>query len=292
MDAEQAWQDFKKSNETSVEDKLDVILAQQQEILTDTSRVADLVPLVTGDKAEEDALEEEGIDPEQGADPMTEETPGEEVPMDESPDGEEPTEDDGDNPFAFLDEEPGEGEDIEGGDYEETDEESDMVDATDDESDIAEDFEEGNGNADEGDEGAEADEYADEDSDEPVSGESDEDEGEYDGKPEEGSYISFDELDESDEGEPEEDKAKKSRSIPTTRTIKSIGARTPYKVVSKVQKPTPDTTYGRASRADDIADMLTKSQSREFDIGFGVDPHEVTKQDWADYRMMKRLNQF
>ena len=95
MDVDTAWDNFKKSNQTSVEDKLDVILAQQQELLTDTSRVADLVPMVTGDKAQEDALEEtgelEGQNPEEMGDGMDAGMEG-----------------GADNPFSFLEDEDGE----------------------------------------------------------------------------------------------------------------------------------------------------------------------------------------
>lgn len=301
MDAEQAWQDFKKSNQTSVEDKLDVILAQQQEILTDTSRVADLVPLVTGDKAEEDAIAEDPALAQEempAEDGMAEEPVMDGAEMGEPADGESDMGADADNPFAFLDEEP----DIQGESeeeaYEDTDGESDIVgeeqaeadyEADDGESDVSEDYSD-----------EEVSDYTetpiDSDEEQPdgetAEGEEESADDEYT-PPSEDEYIPFEELDDSDE---ETKKAyrptAKAEGRPLTRTIRKMGDRTPYTIVSHVQKPSPSHSFGRASDAESISDMLFKSQSSDFNIGFGVDPHEETAGDWAMYRMMKRLNSF
>jgi len=297
MDVDTAWNNFKKSNQTSVEDKLDVILAQQQEILTDTSRVADLVPLVTGDKAEEDALEETGdLEGAEG------------TPMDEGIAEEGPMtgEESADNPFAFLDEEGNpdnavaeEDETDTEEEFEETDEESDILpegfeaeadwssgtDESEEDSDI-EDTEEETDTSTEGASTDESDEETDEETeDEDVESEEDTDEN---GEPEEEEFISFDEI----EDEEEESKTKKSMDSPTTKTIKSISSKTPMTVVTKVQKPIASMSFGRASSAESISDLLFKSASGDFDVGYGVDPHEATKHDWEMYRLLKKANQF
>ena len=84
------------------------------------------------------------------------------------------------------------------------------------------------------------------------------------------------------------------KSAPATKTIKSYASRTPMTVVSPVSGPSPSVSYGRASSAEEISKMLTKSMHKDddFDIGYGVDPHKVVENDWAEYRMMKKLNSF
>ena len=291
MDVDTAWDNFKKSNKTSVEDKLDVILAQQQEILTDTSRTADLVPLVTGDRAEEDALEESGalegeedmgIESDEG---MPEIAPDES--LDESEESEE------DNPFSFLDEdsteesEPDEESDRE---YEETDEDSDIYTEEEDteESDEESPVEE----TDAGDETEESEESDDteetDDTDEESAEEESEDTEESDEPEDEEDYISFDEIDDEDEDDEEETK----KSAPVTKTIKSYASKVPMTVVKATSAPSPSLSYGRASTAEEISNMLFKSNDDDFDIGFGIDPHKVVEKDWAEYRMMKKLNTF
>lgn len=319
MDVDSAWNDFKqsnvraleKSNQTSVEDKLDVILAQQQEILTDTSRVADLVPMVTGDKAQQDALEESGDL--EGNNP--------EVPMEGSP--EDPmngmadaggvpeqgadAEAGGDNPFAFLDEDDTQA--VEGDAVSEAEAEDDgFLDAgededyeiTDEDSDV-----ESEGQGDEAseptDEGtAEASSQDIQSSDDVQSKDESKDASGDGANSDDGSgteeadagkdYISFDEISEDDE---DDGKAKKSAEIPITKTIKSFGTKTPMTIIGKVDRPIDALSYGKVSSAEEISEMLTKSQSdEEFRIGYGVDPHEVTKNDWAMLRTMMKLNQF
>lgn len=311
MDSDTAWHSFTKQaeinkaeNQTSVDDKLDVILAQQQEIITDTSRVADLVPMVTGDKAEEDALDEtgdlegenpEGI-PEEGV--PEEGIPEEGQPMDGMEDqpeegGDEMAEE-GDNPFAFLDEDDAEvgGEGTEGADdYEETDEESDMVEGTPEESADVDDEDTEEPTEEEG-EASQEEESSDEESKE---GEPESDEGE----PVEGEVISFDSIEDDDEEEEPAKETKKSRMpspvnvASSTKTIKSIGARTPMTILKAVQKPTTDMSYGRASSAEEVTDMLLKasghSDDDDFQIGYGVDPHKAVEKDWAEYRLLNRL---
>lgn len=313
MDVDTAWDNFRKSNKTSVDDKLDVIMAQQQEILNDTSRTADLVPLVTGDKAEQDALEETGdLEGDAG---MAEGGPTDgmsDIAPDESLDdtGEETDED---NPFSFLDEESedesyeeseesetdeefpeDESEEEPEGDYEETDEESDIMDFPEDESPEPE-------------EGESEDDYTEDDESEVPSqseSEGESDEGEPDEESEEEpeseeeseesedeDYISFDEIDE--ESEDEEDKTKKS--APATKTIKSYASDMPMRVVNPTSAPSPAISYGRASNAEEISNMLMKSNKSaddDFEIGYGVDPHKVVEKDWIEYHMMKKLNLF
>ena len=313
MDSDIAWENFKKSNKTSVDDKLDVIMAQQQEILADTSRTADLVPLVTGDKAEEDALKETG------------EVEGEEQMMEDvQPEGEpdiasdEPLdESDEDNPFAFLDEEDSEedaGEDTfedeespdlessepesdeepQEDEYEETDEDFDIIQdegtedefESDEESEDSEEFPEQTEETE--DEPEEESEYESED-DESEDGYDEETEDDDEESKDDEEYISFDEI---DEDEQEDEKTKKS--IPVTKTIKSYATSTPMTIVNKSSGPSPSVSYGRASSAEEISRMLTKSlhNDSDFDIGYGVDPHKVVENDWAEYRMMKKLNSF
>lgn len=290
MDVDTAWQNFRQANiakaenQTSVDDKLDVILAQQQEILNDTSRVADLVPLVTGDKAEEDALDETGDLEGQEQNPEGGMPEAEGEPM--SDDMSEP-EEEGDNPFAFLDEEdtPEEEESTEGepaddtDDYEETEEDSDII-PDDDISDG--DTEEPP--TDEEDDSEEVSEDVTEESEQSDESDSEEEEG----------YISFDSLADEDEESDEEDTKKSVKEIPRTKTIKSIGSPTPMTVVKSIQKPTTDYSYGRASSAEQITDMLLKangySDDDDFQIGYGVDPHKAVEKDWAEYRLMKKLN--
>lgn len=301
MDVDSAWNDFKKSNQTSVEDKLDVIMAQQQQILTDTSRVADLVPMVTGDKAQEDALDESGNLEGQAGDmtgQMSLEEGNPDDPMNpdmQAMDGEEVAGEEGesDNPFAFLDEDEGEeqvsedmseSEDADAseeeddgfleagdmGDYELTEEDSDVEEGSEDTSEQVE--EEG--------ESADEEQAESEEESEDEAGESEED------------YISFDEIGEDEE---DEDRTKKSATIPITRTIKSFGTKTPMTIVRKADRPNDALAYGRASSADEISEILTKAQSgsyEDFKIGFGVNPHDVTKNDWAMLRTMMKLNNF
>ena len=311
MDVDTAWEHFEKSNKTSVDDKLDVILAQQQEIINDTSRTADLVPLVTGDKAEEDALEEtgdvEGTPEQDESETLQDESEGMSEDMGE------------DNPFSFLDEGPvseddgiEETDDEEGdivadeNDYEATDEESDIdtqfqsedVPETDEESEdegtLGEE-ESTEESYDEEDTDGESEDYSEEDTEEESDEEGSDDESEEESeddeskeesedKKDEEEYISFDELDEDDK--------KASKSV--TKTIKSFSARTPMVLVRPVSRPEPNLSYGRSSGADTIAEMLSKSFKTDdnFDIGFGVDPHKVVEKDWAEYRMMQRLNTF
>ena len=303
MDVDTAWDNFKKSNQTSVEDKLDVILAQQQELLTDTSRVADLVPMVTGDKAQEDALAEtgelEGQNPDMMGDGM---------------DGGIPEEGGTDNPFSFL-EEGEEGEDAQSdeesfGDsegFEETDEDSDVLDADYDgeadwsadegddvsDEDVAEDVSEDvEGTEDVSEETSEGSEEPNAESDTSEESEESEEQSE-DGDEEE--FIAFEDI-EDDEKEAKKS-AVRTRAVPrlkdrpTTKTIKSLSSKTPMSVVSSVQKPNASTTsFGRASDAEMISEMLYKS--KEFDVGYGVDPHEQTKEDWAMYRLLRKANHF
>ena len=82
-----------------------------------------------------------------------------------------------------------------------------------------------------------------------------------------------------------------NKSSPVTKTIKSLSDRAPMTVVSKVSRPNDSLTFGRANDSEAIGEMLFKGQSN-FDIGYGVDPHKVVEKDWADYRMMKKLNTF
>lgn len=279
MDADTAWQKFgesvkKADNQTSVEDKLDVILAQQQEVLTDTSRVADLVPLITGDKAQEDTLEETGeITPEQATDEI-----GQEVSEDLQGSEE-------DNPFAFLDEEDtvADTED----DFEMTDEDTDIVEGDGD--DVSEE--------DVADEDMPSDEASDEDTEE-VDGEAPEEEQVTDEEQqadEEDTADDEDVMSFEDIFDEEEDVKKSSEpELPRTKTIKSLSTPMPMKVVTKVQKPTPDFAYGRAQSPDEINDMLSKAMGLpddDIEIGFGVDHAKATEKDWAFLRMLSKSNQ-
>lgn len=280
MDAneiEKAWNAFKKDgmgNQTSVEDKLDVLLAQQQEIKTDTERTAEIVPEVMGDRSEsemaEDQKEEEGTDGDVEQDP-----------------------------YAFLDDIDaieGEGEsdgesDIEDGsegdsDIVETSEESDGGE----ESDIVEDSE-GDSDSDiEAEEGTEESDIVEDDSE----GEDDSDEESDDESETEGDSEKDSKKDSKKESEDEMRKSLPKR--PLTKSIQSVAPRGPYTVVRKSDRiPTSVTFRGKVTNGiDDLMKGFGGSDGGDpIMLGTGVNPKSVTKTDWETfYAMMEFTDGF
>lgn len=311
---EKAWQEFKKSNQTSIEDKLDVLLAQNQEIRVDTERTADLVPAVMGNIAEgtEAQTDELAQQAEEVADDMSAEG------MDaEGVEGEESEEDD---PYAMLDDldslEEG------GGDSEEGVPEEGTPDA--DESDVIDNGIEEVGDSDSA-SAVSGGEEPTEESDVIDGGESEEEvpegEPEGDAESEEDDYWSegVGDSDSEDEGsdvidegeteeesvkeeskeEPEEDEEEKARkmakarndAIPSTRTIKSIGTPMKKQLVRPVDKPPFSTTVGQTNGAGvvkQVIEAMYKALDDEpMEFGYGVTPDEAVKKDIEFYKTVK-----
>lgn len=250
---EKAWSEFKKSNQTSIEDKLDVLLAQNQEIQVDTARTADLIPAVMGNIAEGTEPQAEAMleETEQVADDMTD-TEGDE------------------DPYAMLDE-------LDGLDAEESADESD-VEFEGEESDVI-------------DEGDESD-VADEGSEEPASDvefegtEEVSEEPAEEGPAEEESDAEVPVEEETDEDEERFEKMREA--IPPTRTIKSFEAPMKKILVSKVDKPPLSVTMGQSNGHDAVVKAIDELlMSEPVDFGYGVDPEEVVRKDWEMLRLIK-----
>lgn len=282
--ANQEWAEVLKSNKTSIEDKLDMILAQNNEMQVDTERVASLVPLVTGNEAMEQS---------ESMDDASEEI-NQNNPDEMNPEGMEQDEED---PFAFLD---GDEEGIEGDDIEDgADPEEGVADGTDEpfdeaqeESDDIEETPEEGDDVEEPEEAQEGDQVEPEDVTFPDT-ESDDVEDEDVSEPEPTSEP--EETSESDDVEDEDEEEKKKPSvgksyhqpIRKTRTVQPIKK---SNIVSKVSRPSYDLSFGRTSGAGFIAKALAELEDDDFQIGYGVDPHKATEKDWEFYRALLKIN--
>ena len=281
-EANQDWAEVLKSNKTSIEDKLDMILAQNQEMQVDTERVASLVPLVTGNEAMEQS---ESMD-----------DASEEINQDNPEDMVQDEED----PFSFLDGD----EDIEGDVEQESEAESPeegVMDGSEEPFDDAEGDdvldEEESPEAEESAEGEESDDvtFPDTESEDDVSfpdTESDDVEEDEDvSQPEETSEPTetSDDVDD-EEGEDEEKKPSVGKSYQPVRKTRTVRPIQKSNVVSKVSRPPYDFTYGRASGAGFIAKTLgMMPNDDEFEIGYGVDPHKAVEKDWEYYRALLKI---
>lgn len=286
---EKAWDELKRSrlgkdNRTSVEDKLDVLLAQNQEIQVDTARTAELVPAVMGSTAE-------------GTEPQTDELMRQ---ADEDADGMTSDEDamSDEDPYAMLD-------DLDG--LEDANEGTDGP-AGNDVLDVGSDGAEGEGNGDSDDiidegEETEGDDVLSvgEDADSgDVADEGDEDSSDvsdiaYEGQEAEGDdeeemteQESLSETDEDKDKDKDKDELAKARaSRPTTRTIKSFETPVPYRCVSPVDRPPYEITAGHASGYGMVAKAIENLMASEpVDFGYGTDPHEVVRKDREYIKML------
>lgn len=270
---ERAWERFKKDNQTSIEDKLDVLLAQNQEIQVDTARTADLVPAVMGEIAE-------GSEPQ--ADAMTEEV--------------ESVEDE--DPYAMLDDLDGledgdavsEGEEVPEGDVPESDAQGDI-----------QDFGGIGGGSDVEDEGTESDVedagFEDDGDVEDFGDESDvEDEGyepeSYAEEVEQETRTREDETDGADGTDEDEEeptgKAHKAYVPETPPRIRPIGAPMRKTVISKVDRPPFSISAGCASGREMVQKAFDAIMDQEpIDFGLGTDPNKVVEQDREMLRLMK-----
>lgn len=310
---DKAWEEFKKSNQTSIEDKIDVLLAQNQEIKVDSARTADLVPAVMGAIAD-------GSEPQ--ADEMEEQMA--ETADDMTADGMDVEGDDAD-PYSVLDDldgMEGDGEPIEEGEEESdvldegvseegepmqgefSDESADVTEETEgDESDV---LDEGTSEG-QSDDDSEPDNvvYAEEGADSDVTDEgvvveqSEEesdvaDEGVEDKTDEE---VEEDNEEESDEEESEKDRTEKfskSRNLPSTRTIKSLATPVRKSIVGTVDKP-PFTVAVGQSRGmhDEVMKAIQEVYDSEpQDIDMNTDPHEYVRKDREMLELMKKGNLF
>lgn len=273
---EKAWTAFKSGNQTSVEDKIDVLLAQNQEIQVDTARTADLVPAVLGDRAMEDYEEDEG----------TEEEESEAVADDD--------------PYAMLDGIADEGLESEGGPEDESDvieEESDVVyeDGSEDgdveESDVIDESEE-ESDVDYGEDGTEDDDTGDDLVSDIVDDESeDDDEPEEDESEEDSEEEEEDEEDDDEEDEEDVSKAVIRHAPRPTKTIKSFATPVRKQVVTKVSRPPVNVTMGRATVSegmDAIREVLDQSEPIMF--GPGVSPSEVMENDMKLLNVLKGIS--
>ena len=310
---DKAWEEFKKSNQTSIEDKIDVLLAQNQEIKVDSARTADLVPAVMGAIAD-------GSEPQ--ADEMEEQMA--ETADDMTADGMDAEGDDAD-PYSVLDDLDGmEGD---GEPLEEGEEESDVLDEgvseegepmqggfSDESADVTEETEDGESDVlDEGTSEGQSDDdgepdnvvYAEEGADSDVTDEgvvveqSEEesdvaDEGVEDKTDEE---VEEDNEEESDEEESEKDRTEKfskSRNLPSTRTIKSLATPVRKSIVGTVDKP-PFTVAVGQSRGmhDEVMKAIQEVYDSEpQDIDMNTDPHEYVRKDREMLELMKKGNLF
>lgn len=310
---DKAWEEFKKSNQTSIEDKIDVLLAQNQEIKVDSARTADLVPAVMGAIAD-------GSEPQ--ADEMEEQMA--ETADDMTADGMDAEGDDAD-PYSVLDDLDGmEGD---GEPLEEGEEESDVLDEgvseegepmqgefSDESADVTEETEDGESDVlDEGTSEGQSDNddepdnvvYAEEGTDSDVTDEgvvveqSEEesdvaDEGVEDKTDEE---VEEDNEEESDEEESEKDRTEKfskSRNLPSTRTIKSFATPVRKSIVGTVDKP-PFTVAVGQSRGmhDEVMKAIQEVYDSEpQDIDMNTDPHEYVRKDREMLELMKKGNLF
>ena len=310
---DKAWEEFKKSNQTSIEDKIDVLLAQNQEIKVDSARTADLVPAVMGAIAD-------GSEPQ--ADEMEEQMA--ETADDMTANGMDAEGDDAD-PYSVLDDldgMEGDGEPLEEGEEESdvldegvseegeptqeefSDESADVTEETEgDESDV---LDEGTSEEQSDDDG-EPDNvvYAEEGDDSDVTDEgvvveqSEEesdvaDEGVEDKTDEE---VEEDNEEESDEEESEKDKTEKfskSRNLPSTRTIKSLATPVRKSIIGTVDKP-PFTVAVGQSRGmhDEVMKAIQEVYDSEpQDIDMNTDPREYVKKDREMLELMKKGNLF
>ena len=314
---DKAWEEFKKSNQTSIEDKIDVLLAQNQEIKVDSARTADLVPAVMGAIAD-------GSEPQ--ADEMEEQIA--ETADDMTANGMDAEGDDAD-PYSVLDDLDGmEGD---GEPLEEGEEESDVLDegvseegepmqeeSSDESADVTEETEgdESDAESDVLDEGTSEEQsddddepdnvvYAEEGDDSDVTDEgvvveqSEEesdvaDEGVEDKTDEE---VEEDNEEESDEEESEKDKTEKfskSRNLPSTRTIKSLATPVRKSIIGTVDKP-PFTVAVGQSRGmhDEVMKAIQEVYDSEpQDIDMNTDPREYVKKDREMLELMKKGNLF
>lgn len=262
---DKAWEEFKKSNQTSIEDKIDVLLAQNQEIKVDSARTADLVPAVMGAIAD-------GSEPQ--ADEMEEQMA--ETADDMTANGMDAEGDDAD-PYSVLDDLDG----MEG-------DESDVIDEGTSEEQSDDDGEPDNV--------VYAEEGADSDvTDEGVVVEQSEEESDV---ADEGVEDKTDEeVEEDNEEESEKDKTEKfskSRNLPSTRTIKSLATPVRKSIVGTVDKP-PFTVAVGQSRGmhDEVMKAIQEvydSEPQEIDMY--TDPHEYVKKDREMLELMKKGNLF
>lgn len=256
MEGNVDWAEILKSNKTSIEDKLDVILAQNNELKVDTERVASLVPLVTGNESMEQS---ESMD--DASEEIMEDNP--EMIDGDAPEGE-------DDPFAFLD-----GDDM----GEDVSTEDDVVDE-----EIPDESEQ--------DDIVESEEPTEEpvdESEEQSMSDSDEDDIMEDEESYDDSLISDESAEEPDEDEEEQATAKSYHHKPVrkTRTVQPIRK---SNIVSKVNRPTYDYSFGKRSGAPLIAKMLGEIEDEDFEIGYGVDPKKATAKDWEFYYALKGFN--
>lgn len=309
---DKAWEEFKKSNQTSIEDKIDVLLAQNQEIKVDSARTADLVPAVMGAIAD-------GSEPQ--ADEMEEQMA--ETADDMTADGMDAEGDDAD-PYSVLDDldgMEGDGEPLEEGEGEPdvldegvSEEEPTQGEFPDESADVTEETEDGESDVlDEGTSEGQSDDdgepdnvvYAEEGTDSDVTDEgvvveqSEEesdvaDEGVEDKTDEE---VEEDNEEESDEEESEKDKTEKfskSRNLPSTRTIKSLATPVRKSIVGTVDKP-PFTVAVGQSRGmhDEVMKAIQEVYDSEpQDIDMNTDPREYVRKDREMLELMKKGNLF
>lgn len=266
-EVEKAWQAFKSGNQTSVEDKLDVILAQNQEIQVDTARTADLVPAVLGDKAESDYEAEEvengeEVEGEQDAYSFLDDM-GDDMGSDEEDVG-------GDGMVSEDDYESEDESDVE---YEETEEVSDVSYEGEEPEDGGSDVE------------YEEDEVADdsgsdvsyeEESEDVSEGDSDESEDESEDGAEEESDDE-DEDEDDDESEGMRKSVRVERQIPERKIIKSLSSPMVKRVVGKVQKPSVSATVGHTTKEAMVKAIV--GEAEPVMLGQGITPDDVTAKD-------------
>ena len=269
-EVEKAWQAFKSGNQTSVEDKLDVLLAQNQEIQVDTARTADLVPAVLGDKAEADYEAEEvesgeEVEGEQDAYSFLDDM-GDDMGSDEEDVG-------GDGMVSEDDYESDGGSDVE---YEETEEESDVSYEGEEPEDGGSDVEyEETAVAYDGD-SSDSDVSYEEESEDVSEGDSDESEDESDDGAE-GESDDEDEDEDDDESEGMRKSVRMERQIPERKTIKSLGSPMVKRVVGNVQKPSVSATVGHTTR-EAMAKAIV-GEAEPVMLGQGITPDDVTAKD-------------
>lgn len=254
-----------QGNMTSLEDKIDVLLAQNQEIKVDTERTAEIVPEVMGDRAEAQIAEEESL--EQGQDSLNEDQ----------------------DPFAFLEEGMDELESDEKGESEE--EESDIIEEGEDTADgeAPEDSEESDIIEDEDDE-----DYSDiiEEGEDSTVETEDEEAPETEEESEEVAVETEDE----DESEDRTRKARPER--PLTKTIPSVASTGRFTIVKRPDAlPCAVSPNGKGNSEESLFEQMMKARGDAdlggpLMVGSGTDIRKAMENDWKLYRAIKRMDRF